>query len=189
MKQILSSFPGGKRASHGAYVWKQLTAEDGEFLAFVVDENESAYPDGGMQDGKWYELFKGVDISLLECSMYAVDTITVSTDTKIISADFVHSLNDFPKFVMIRAEEDIKSEEYVKAIAICFGDMHNNPYNTDYTKVYGYGGVEYYGSESNPGAVEYIYCDATVSAIDVTGGEGYNYKLKAGVLYTIITAA
>ena len=39
----------------GAYVWKKLTAEGGDFIDFVVSDQETAYPDGGMQGGYWYE--------------------------------------------------------------------------------------------------------------------------------------
>lgn len=43
----------------GQFVWKQLTAEGGDFVNFVVADTEDAYPDGGMQDGYWYEMVKG----------------------------------------------------------------------------------------------------------------------------------
>lgn len=42
----------------GQYVWKQLTAEDGDFLSYVVADDENSYPDGGELDGYWYEAFK-----------------------------------------------------------------------------------------------------------------------------------
>lgn len=186
MGQILSSFPGGK--SSGQYVWKKFTAENGKFLSLVVDDSKTAYPDGGMKAGYWYELLEeGVNIGSFGCSKYAVDTLIVSSDTKLISANFMHGLTDFPKFVLIRADESIESNDYVKAVAICYGDLHDNSYIENRTEVYGYGGVEYYGGESNPGSVEYIYCSATISTFVVSGGEGYGYKLKAGVPYTILT--
>ncbi len=40
---------------HGAYVWKKLTAQGGDFVNFVVSDQSTAYPDGGTQDGYWYE--------------------------------------------------------------------------------------------------------------------------------------
>lgn len=40
----------------GQYVWKQLTAEGGDFVAFVTADDEGSYPDGAMLDGYWYEL-------------------------------------------------------------------------------------------------------------------------------------
>ena len=46
----------------GIYVWKKLTAEGGDFVDFVVNDTETAYPDGGMQDGYWYEKFNPVTL-------------------------------------------------------------------------------------------------------------------------------
>lgn len=40
----------------GEYVWKKLTAEGGDFIDFVVSSDANAYPDGGEQDGYYYEL-------------------------------------------------------------------------------------------------------------------------------------
>lgn len=40
----------------GQFVWKQLTAEGGDFVAFVTADDENSYPNGGEQDGYWYEL-------------------------------------------------------------------------------------------------------------------------------------
>ena len=39
----------------GQYVWKQLTAQNGDFVAFVTADDEGSYPNGGTQDGYWYE--------------------------------------------------------------------------------------------------------------------------------------
>ena len=46
---------GGK--SSGLYVWKKLTAQGGDLIYFVVSDNETTYPDGGMQGGYYYELY------------------------------------------------------------------------------------------------------------------------------------
>lgn len=57
----LMKMVGRKLADHkgeGDYVWKKLTAEGGEFLDYVVSNDTEAYPNGGMQDGFWYELVK-----------------------------------------------------------------------------------------------------------------------------------
>ena len=39
----------------GVYVWKKLTAQGGDFVDFTVSDSPTAYPDGGKQDGYWYE--------------------------------------------------------------------------------------------------------------------------------------
>ena len=46
---------GGK--SSGLYVWKKLTADGGDFIDFVVSNSPTAYPNGGMQGGYYYELY------------------------------------------------------------------------------------------------------------------------------------
>ena len=53
---------GGK--SSGLYVWKKLTAEGGDFIDFVVSDNETTYPYGGMQGGYYYELY-GIPIKIV----------------------------------------------------------------------------------------------------------------------------
>ena len=45
----------GTLIKSGMYVWKKLTAQGGDFVDFVISDEESAYPDGGTQDGYWYE--------------------------------------------------------------------------------------------------------------------------------------
>lgn len=42
----------------GQYVWKKLTAENGDFIDYVVSSDTGAFPDGGTQEGYWYELIK-----------------------------------------------------------------------------------------------------------------------------------
>lgn len=77
----------------GQFVWKQLTAEGGDFVAFVTADDESAYPDGGTQDGYWYELVEegvsGIDMG----------EITPSKDTTSIS--FPTSLTAVPSALLM----------------------------------------------------------------------------------------
>lgn len=41
----------------GEYVWKKMTAQDGDFIDYVVSSDAEAYPDGAeYTDGYWYEL-------------------------------------------------------------------------------------------------------------------------------------
>lgn len=54
----IQGLPSQESLKHGAYVWKKLTSEGGDFVDFVVSNNETAYPDGAVHtDGYWYELF------------------------------------------------------------------------------------------------------------------------------------
>ena len=77
----------------GAYVWKKLTAEGGTFVDYVVDNNESKYPDGGTQDGYWYERLNP------KCENGQL-TLTSTTQTLTLS----HSLGTKPKAVVVSME-------------------------------------------------------------------------------------
>lgn len=52
-------------ASEGLYVWKKLTAEGGTLVGYVVDDSASAYPDGGTQDGYWYERYISTEVPIV----------------------------------------------------------------------------------------------------------------------------
>ena len=42
----------------GEYVWKKLTAKDGDFVSYVPDNDPDKYPNGGIgYDGFYYELY------------------------------------------------------------------------------------------------------------------------------------
>ena len=84
----------------GAYVWKKLTSEGGTFVDYVVDNNESKYPDGGTQDGYWYERGLGIDLSALGCTKAVTEKITPSSRTSKI----YHSLGVTPKIVIVTTE-------------------------------------------------------------------------------------
>ena len=48
---------------HGLYVWKKYEYESstvGDFVDYVVSDTETAYPDGGAQEGYWYEKNKDI---------------------------------------------------------------------------------------------------------------------------------
>ena len=76
----------------GQYVWKQLTAEGGDFVAFVTADNEDSYPNGGTQDGYWYELVEegitGIDIGEITPSG-DVTSLTVPTKLTTLPSAFL----------------------------------------------------------------------------------------------------
>ena len=91
---------GGGGKKEGLYVWKKLTSEGGTFVDYVVDNNESKYPDGGTQDGYWYEKGLGIDLSALGCTKAVTEKITPSSRTSKI----YHSLGITPKIVIVTTE-------------------------------------------------------------------------------------
>ena len=81
----------------GAYVWKKLTAEGGDFVDFVVSDSESAYPDGGEKDGYWYEkVVEGVA---------GIDYGEVTLASAVTSVTVNHSLGVVPSWVALVPKE------------------------------------------------------------------------------------
>lgn len=87
----------------GQYVWNKLTAEGGDFIDFVVSSDAEAYPNGGEQDGYWYELVEeGLNIAeLFGFTEMAIDTFTLSADKTLSESPRAHSLGKQPKAVLI----------------------------------------------------------------------------------------
>lgn len=90
---MLSVKSAGGGSKKGQYVWKKLTAEGGDFIDFVVSDDETAYPDGGEKDGYWYERFdnavKGIDFGKVTLAETA-EAVTVA-----------HNLGVVPSWVAI----------------------------------------------------------------------------------------
>lgn len=91
----------------GEFVWKKLTAEGGDFVDYVISSDSEAYPDGGEQDGYWYELVEeGLNLpALFGCTDMAVDTFTVSSATLSENVTINHSLGKIPKIALIVKED------------------------------------------------------------------------------------
>lgn len=90
----------------------------GEHLGFVVDDDNSAYPDGGTQDGFYYEK---VSASSFEVDFGEV-TVASSTNKIIIS----HSLGNTPTNAVLMAENE--SSNAINAT------LYPRKYNDTYTK-------------------------------------------------------
>lgn len=113
----LQNLPNLADAQQGAYVWKKLTAEGGDFVDFVVNDTETAYPDGGMQEGYWYEkVVDGIPLSVFESSKYAIDTFTLTSDTKARDYSISHSLGSTPKFVFLKIDNMPTGSEAIDVI-------------------------------------------------------------------------
>ena len=84
---------GGGGKKEGLYVWKKLTSEGGTFVDYVVDNNESKYPDGGTQDGYWYELF--------DLKSFGIDFGEVTLASTAESVTVSHNLGTVPSWVAL----------------------------------------------------------------------------------------
>ena len=110
---MAEGLPRGEDFKHGMYVWKKLTAEGGDFVDYVVADTEDAYPDGGEQDGYWYELVEegitGIDYG----------EVTVSSATQVTIA---HNLKRVPirAYIMLK-DSGVESGQMVGNFIACGG--------------------------------------------------------------------
>ena len=92
---------------HGAYVWKKLTAQGGDFIDFVVSDSETAYPDGAVHtDGYWYEkVVEGINID--EYENFKTETVTLASQ----STDLPHTYGEVPDLVIIEADPNLMAKD------------------------------------------------------------------------------
>ena len=78
------------------------TMQAGTFEGFVVSDSESAYPDGGTQDGYWYKkVVEGVDLmTMLGCTKMTIDKITFATE-QYDGTQIPHSHGYAPKYIIM----------------------------------------------------------------------------------------
>lgn len=175
----------------------------GDFIDFVVSDSETAYPDGGTQDGYWYEKVVEVDIlykgfaELKGYSKIAKDKFIYSNDLSISTSDssptkFSHSLGETPKAVMVIADRFKKttaqtSSNYHQLLIAC---LQQGEYSSC-------AGVEWrcndnpdYSVSSVRGITIKSLSNSQVQVYFSTAADGNNYQvLCAGVEYTLITMA
>lgn len=146
----------------------------GTFVDFVVSDDETAYPNGGEQDGYWYERYvERLTPELFGCTEMAIDKYVPTQDIVSSSATIPHSLNKLPKIGIIIGNPTHLAGNLEKAFA-CFG-IDGTGYATmtrqttsDYTGV---------GGKSNTSK-------ATTTTILLYESATW---FKAGVEYTIMT--
>ena len=108
MLQIKNTLGGGK--PEGLYAWKKCENDtDHTFIDYVVSDKETAYPDGAVQDGYYYEkVGGGLTPEMFGCTKYAVDEFSYTSETKLPGYNDIsninHSLGVIPKFIFIIAE-------------------------------------------------------------------------------------
>ena len=100
----------------GQFVWKKLTAQNGTFVDYVTADSADAYPNGGTQDGYWYELFdplilipenirEGVDIwgviGAMSEGVSGIDFGMVTPSGDVGSVTVAHNLKSTPAWVAL----------------------------------------------------------------------------------------
>lgn len=174
-----------------AYLFPNATCSDITMPAssdyvFVVSNSESAHPDGGTQDGYYYErVSEGIPFPD-GYTKFAVDKITPASDKEKISVN--HSLGDLPRIILLTVAEDIpepssSTRYYVdKYVALNHfsreSTITTGAFEAIYTYVYK-NGRGHYNTTNN-----------TISPTAVALGFADSYpRFKAGVEYTLITMA
>ena len=168
---------------HGAYAWKKLTAQGGDFVNFVVSDQSTAYPDGGTQDGYWYEtvIKDAVDLlSLVGCTKMAVDKVTFSSRRTLKAAGSIsHSLGEQPKIIIVLSpyRKTTTTNNVIEMLL-----MHG-----DYTSAISYYGCQIH-TTSTAGNFNATTAGLTVDTSTIISYDTL-YYFEANVEYTIITAA
>ena len=89
----------------GLYVWKKLTAQGGNFIDYVVSDQEIAYPDGGEQGGYWYEkVVEDILFDIFGCTKMIEEEFTFTSDKTSSSSSplaIAHSLGEVPKVAIL----------------------------------------------------------------------------------------
>ena len=147
------------------------------FAGYAVDNVENKYPDGGTQNGKWYEYFiNGLPLETFGCTKYAIDKFSFSADTS-LSTTIYHNLGTTPTRAFIIG--DVTSSGYSERGYLI---------DSYYTKSYGSNCYYYYCVwESFIKSTKYAVSNWVLS--DNTVKQGGSCYYRAGVEYTLITMA
>ena len=152
------------------------------FLDYVVSDKETAYPDGAVQDGYWYE--RVVDIlGLLSCTKILVETFIPTSNISVGYGTYTlnHGLGEIPKYAILLSEGATASNTLTRMLWMYIGssgDYQTSMYEYLDSSVKTSLGV-YRNSKSQ---------DSTATQITI-GTDGSGQKLVAGIKYTLITMA
>ena len=165
----------GGGSSKGLYAWKKLTAANGDFIAYVVADKASKYPNKSVHtDGYYYEkVVEGVDLSALGVSKFETGTYTPSENVQSITLN--HSLGVIPKI----------------AIVFNFNTPSGNSYISHVVSAYTNSGSASAGViTNNGGTTNAISSGVYASETEVTLGVGSSVRLfVGGTTYSYILLA
>lgn len=173
----------GKYKPHGLYVWKKYEYESstvGDFVDYVVSDTETAYPDGGMQEGYWYEkVSEGIPLSLFNASKYAIDTFTLASDTLSQEYSISHSLGSTPKFVFLKIDNMPTGSEAIDVILnfVCTTYLASSNMSI-------WGAAYEFSLNSSSYSYEKRHIELSTEKVTCNGTGWY----RAGHTYTLITA-
>lgn len=156
--------------------------------ALVVSDDATAYPDGGIKDGYYYEPFEeGIDFSKTAVKKIAVDKFTLAADTAGSSGIKInHSLGELPRAAVIIGEITKCATTNTKYFNVhtCVMINLSNKHGAQVSIGYNYQNTENRvalvsdSAWSNPSETQVQYYD----------GSSYTI-LPAGIEFTLITMA
>lgn len=168
----------GTYEPHGNYVWEKSISQGGEFVEYVISEDSTTYPNGGMQNGYWYELVKDVP-DILTPSLYtrvAIDKIKFSSDTELSDITLNHSLGTYPLMAILMGKPAPKSNQTTVITAVALFSKDYKYPNTTY---------QYYGTAGEiSSSCEFSSIAATTTTLKMDG-----VALQGNVEYTLFTFA
>lgn len=149
---------------------------------YVVSNDATKYPNGGMQDGYWYELMEdaGFTPALFGCTKFAVDTFTRTSSDAANTVTLTHSLGEKPRFVFLHGNpvaDGVAKYYVIRATGVCSPNENSLP-QFSYSYIYGSGG-------SFGNAATTTTASITASALVIPLQQVY----QANVEYTLVTMA
>ena len=176
--------------------WSSLMNTNGNvkvFEGYVVAYDENAYPNGGTQDGYWYELYTpdgGIDLSLAGITHVAIDKFTLSSNA--YNTNLSHSLSVIPTFAILTTSSAVSNGNNSSMLFLNKGTFVKRfSTNTGYWCATGKinNGTEcLFGYDS----LDDVFANVDSSVIQyygTTDSGKYSAYLQAGVEYTLITMA
>ena len=142
---------------------------------YVVSSDIEAYPDGGEQDGYWYELVKeGIDlIELFSLTRISIDTYVPSSDIVSSNTTIPHSLCVIPKVAIVSGKPSHLAGNLETAFA------YFNTSGSGYSTMIRQENTGYTVATGNSSDTK-----ATTNTVKLSHSSTW---FKAGVEYTVIT--
>lgn len=167
------------------------------FIDYVVSDDENAYPDGGKQDGYWYErVSEGLSADecitpeMFGCTKMNKSMMLYSGQFTLKDLNISHGLNEIPRVIIIRptVKFALTATRYLD-FAMGVRPIHAPQNTANMWMVYGVGylnnGAEYYSD----GASSYFRALTANMFRFANDSSLSSYYWKPGIEYEVITMA
>ena len=146
---------------------------------YIVSDNASAYPDGDVQNGYYYEKVEPI-ADILTCGYYRRIAIDEFTPTSVVSYPTIpHSLGEIPKAFIILSMDNTNTTNCLVS-AFCVNNK-NNLYPNMVNNLY--------DSSGNLKSEHSSYSTLTSTEIEPSFASSGSKIMKGGITYKIITIA